>query len=51
MSHIKEYTKEDFESTTGPFEEIYQYHGDPFQEKRALEQMAKLAKVLNVTDF
>ena len=45
------YTKEDFEQTTKPFEDIYRLHGDPFQEKRMLERVALIAKSLKVTDF
>lgn len=45
------YTKEDFEQTTKPFEDIYRLHGDPFQEKRMLERVAQIAKSLKVTDF
>lgn len=45
------YTKEDFENTTKPFEDIYKLHADPFQEKRMLEQVAQLAKALKVIDF
>ncbi len=46
-----EFTREDFLNTTAPFEEVYRFHGDPFQEKRVLEQVAELAKRLKVVDF
>ena len=51
LQPVLEYTKEDFENTTRPFEDIYKFHGDPFQEKRALERIAKIAKALKVPDF
>ena len=47
----KEYTKEDFENGTEPFEEVYKHHGDPFQEKRALERMSAIAKELKIVGF
>lgn len=51
MRTIKEFTKEDFETGLEPYEEVYKYRGDPFQEKRALEKMSALAKALKVVDF
>lgn len=46
-----EYTEEDFDNTTKPFEDIYKFHGDPFQEDRELRRVEKIAKTLRVSGF
>lgn len=44
------WTKEDFESTSAPYEEIYQIE-DPFQRQQAINQTAAQAKAEGVRNF
>ena len=37
-NEIIEYTKEDFTDGTAPFEYVYQFHGNKFTERQAIEK-------------
>lgn len=45
------YTRDDFLTTTAPFEAIYKLHNDQFQEGRALEAMSEVARSVKITNF
>lgn len=40
------YTWDDFAGGIEPYEEVYQYHGNPFQELQAIDRMDELARSL-----
>lgn len=45
------YTAADFLESTKPFEAVYKYHNDAFQESRMVDRMAKVAQSLKVNGF
>lgn len=45
------YIKEDFTEGTEPFEYVYQFHGNKFKERQAIEKMAEIALGLGLRGF
>ena len=45
------YTNHDFMYTSAPYEAVYAYNGNQFEEKRQIEIMAKYAKKVGVANF
>ena len=50
-NEIIEYTKEDFTDGTAPFEYVYQFHGNKFTERQAIEKMAAIALKVGLRGF
>lgn len=50
-NEIVEYTKEDFTDGTAPFEYVYQFHGNRFTERQAIEKMAAIAVKVGLRGF
>lgn len=50
-NEIIEYTKEDFTDGTAPFEYVYQFHGNKFAERQAIEKMAAIALKVGLRGF
>lgn len=51
MEEIKQYTRDDFLTTTEPYEFLYQFRDDPFTMGRMTERMSILAREQGVTSF
>ena len=45
------YTKEDFTEGTEPFDYVYQFHGNKFKERQAIEKMAVIALRVGLRGF
>lgn len=51
MEEIKQYTRDDFLTTTEPYEFLYQFKDDPFNLGRMVERVSLIAREQHVTNF